>query len=318
MIESNAALQQSRARIIHGHRGIRRRACRAGRRWAFIVHPDVLVLRNGPCRAQSVACFGRRDTAVLQKSAQSALLHHVGKIGRGGVRAVRALDAPLRAAGVAHRLDAGRRRAGAGACLDGVGAPVLPAHAFRARVRASAAPAATASAHCRADVRAFRHAAARHGRGLPAQSRRLHHRVGRCAHGAVGRRQVRSRRLHRLRHFHAACARRRNPRPRGLPAGGAGDCRRRGDGSGQRSLRADFDDVDGRPDRHQGQPDRRQYARRTARHQLVPAQRDHQGAVSQCRDDAQRLSGLPAAQRLRDDESRPPHRGAQAAVSDIW
>ena len=37
----------------------------------------------------------------------------------------------------------------------------------------------------RADVRPLRHAAARHGRSVPAQSRRLHHRLGRRAHGAA-------------------------------------------------------------------------------------------------------------------------------------
>ena len=87
-----------------------------------------------------------------------------------------------------------------------LGAAVLPAAAFRAAVRASAAPAAAEAADRRADVGPLRHAAARHGRGLPAQSRRLHHRLGRRAHGAAGGRPLRSRRLHRLHHLHPADA----------------------------------------------------------------------------------------------------------------
>ena len=54
------------------------------------------------------------------------------------------------------------------------------------------------AAHRGADVGPLRDAAARHGRGLPAQPRRLHHRLGRRPHGAAHRRALRSRRLHRL------------------------------------------------------------------------------------------------------------------------
>ena len=94
----------------------------------------------------------------------------------------------------------------------GLGAAVLPAPAFRARVRASAAAAAAAAAHRRADVGPLRDAAARHGRRLPAQSRRLHHRMGRRARGAAVAGRLRSRRLHRLPHLDAALPRRRRAR----------------------------------------------------------------------------------------------------------
>ena len=57
-----------------------------------------------------------------------------------------------------------------------------------------------------------------------------------------------------------------------------------------------------------------QQARRGARHRLVPPQRHHQGAVPASRRHARRLSGLPAAQRLRQHESRPPCRRAPQAV----
>ena len=63
-----------------------------------------------------------------------------------------------------------------------------------------------------------------------------------------------------------------------------------------------------------GQSDRGQYARRAARHRLVPPQRHHQGAVPQSGLHARRLSGLPAAPRLREHESRSPYRGAPQPV----
>ena len=177
MPASQCCTAASRARIIYGHRRIRRRACRAGRQRLIAVDAAVLVLRDEPCGAQSVAGVGRRHAVVFQESAQSAVLHHLRKIGRRGLRAVRALDAPLRPAGMADLVDAGRRRARAGAYLDRVGTAVLPAPSFRARIRAPAAPAAAAAADRRADVGPLRDAAARHRRGVSAQSRRLHHRL---------------------------------------------------------------------------------------------------------------------------------------------
>ena len=104
---------------------------------------------------------------------------------------------------------------------------------FERAFDACAAPAAAEAADRRADVGPLRDAVARHGRSLPAQSRRLHHRLARRAHGAAGRRPLRSRRLHRLRHFDSAPARRRHPCGRGLPAFGAGAGGGRADGSRQ-------------------------------------------------------------------------------------
>ena len=57
-------------------------------------------------------------------------------------------------------------------------------HFERAFVRA-AAPSAAEAADRRADVGPLPDTAARHGRNLPAQSRCLHHRMGRRAHGAA-------------------------------------------------------------------------------------------------------------------------------------
>ncbi len=179
-----------------------------------------------------------------------------------------------------HRDDDDRRRTRAGAYPDRLGTPVLPAAAFRARDRACAAPAAAAHSHRGADVRPLCDAAARHRGGVPPQPRRLHHRMDRCPHGAAGRRRLRSRRLHRLRHLHAASARRRHACDRGLPALGAGARRRRPDGGARRPPRAAFHGADGRADRHAQQSDRGQQACRGTRRRLVSRQRDHQGAVS--------------------------------------
>ena len=174
----------------------------------------------------------------------------------GGERAVRALDPPLRQARLEHRFDHGRRRARSGADLRRLGAAVLPAPAFRAHVRARAAPPAAAPAHRRAHVGPLSDPAARHRRRLPAQSRRLHHRMGRRADGAGVGGPLRPRRLHRLRDLDAASARRRHPRHGGVPAVGAGARRGRPHGGRQRSLRSPFHGADGRPDRHAREPDR--------------------------------------------------------------
>ena len=62
--------------------------------------------------------------------------------------------------------DDGRRPAGAGSRLDGVGASVLPPAAFRADLRTPAAPAAAAAPDRRADVGPLSDAAARHRRRI--------------------------------------------------------------------------------------------------------------------------------------------------------
>ena len=74
---------------------------------------------------------------------------------------------------------------------------VLQSAAFRPPGSSRRGRAAEA-ADRRADVGPLRDPAARHGRGVPAPSRRLHHRLGGRAHGAAGGRHIRSRRLHRL------------------------------------------------------------------------------------------------------------------------
>ena len=82
----------------------------------------------------------------------------------------------------------------------------------------------------------------------------------------------------------------------------------------RRPLRAGDHDADGRADRHAPQPDRRQPARRGARHRLVPRQRHHAGAVAGAGLLARRLSGLPAALRLHEHEPRPAHHRPQGVL----
>ena len=66
---------------------------------------DVLVLRNEPGSAQSGACPGRSNPALLQEPDQSAVTYRIRKIGRRGRRSVRTLHTPLRATGMGHRID---------------------------------------------------------------------------------------------------------------------------------------------------------------------------------------------------------------------
>ena len=230
-----------------------------------LLERPLLALRDGPRCAEPGARFRRRDAALFQEPAQSARAHHLRQVGCRGDGIVRALDAALRQAGLGHRFHHGRRRARADPHLHRLGAAVLQSAALRAHVLPHAAPAAAQGADRRADVGPLRHAAARHGRSLPAQPRRLHHRLGRCAHGAAVGGPLRSRRLHRLHHQHPASPRRRHPCHRGVPAIGAGAGGDRADGGRQGSLRAALDHADGRPDRHAQQSDRGEQARRGTR-----------------------------------------------------
>ncbi len=130
-------------------------------------------------------------TTLFFKNPVNPLAHTTyGKIGGGGDGTVRALHPPLRPAGLADRFDDGRRRTRAGPYRTRLGAAVLPPAAFRARLSTHAAPAAAEDADRRADVGPLRDVAARHGRGLPAQSRSLYHRLAQCPHGAGRRRRA--------------------------------------------------------------------------------------------------------------------------------
>src|SRR6476661_8301967 len=79
--------------------------------------------------------YEMRHAAALQESGESTFLHHLRQIRRCRLRTLRALDAPVQPARVADFLDPRRRRARADSHFDGMGAAVLPARSFRARVR---------------------------------------------------------------------------------------------------------------------------------------------------------------------------------------
>ena len=117
--------------------------------------------------------------------------------------------------------------------------------------------------------------------------------------------RVRPRRLHRLHDLDAACARRRHARDGGVPAGGAGAS------PPPRLMDADDDPYVPISMTLMGGPiDTR--VNPTAVNMLAEKrginwfrrQRHHQGAVSQSRLHARRLSGLSAAPRLHEHESR--------------
>ena len=199
----------------------------AGRRWHSAGGADVLVLRDEPRGAQSVARLGRRHAVVLQEPGQSAVLHHL----RQSRSPPPANCSSARRAATAGRNGASPRRwSAASACRctsrpsgSGRSAGSSISSASSSTVRSRPQPrlliVAPMSGH-------YADAAARHRRGVSAQPRRLHHRLGGRAHGAAVGRTLRSRRLHRLRDLDPARARRRHPRDRGVPAVGAGHWRR--------------------------------------------------------------------------------------------
>ena len=209
-------------------------ACRSRRPGLF--DRPVLALRDEPRRAQSVARARRRDPALFQEPAQSA---------GPTPRSARSI-----AAGAEMFERSTRRYGKPDWSIDStlVGGERVPVHItpvwerpfcrllhFERMFDHAPRRPQPKVADRRADVGPLRHAAARHGRGVPAESRRLHHRLGRCAHGAAGGGPFRSRRLHRLRHHHPASPRRRLPCGRGVPAVGAGAGRGRAHG-GRRTI----------------------------------------------------------------------------------
>ena len=161
----------------------------------------------------------------------------------------------------------------------------------------------------------LRHAAARHGRDLPARPRGLHHRLAGRARRAARRRAASTstttstpwRDMFRFFggdvHVFAVC----QPSVPVLAATALMEA----DGDPAVPLIAD---PRRRPDRHAHQPDRGQHAGREARHRLVPPQRHHQRALAMPGARPAGLSGLPAALRLHDHEPRPAHAGAEGHV----
>ena len=252
---------------------------------------------------------------LFQESAQSALLHHLRKIGR---RRRRSCSSARRAATAARSGGSPRRWSAASACRcisrRVWERPFCRLLHFERVVRAPAAPAAAAASDRRADVGPLRDVAARHGRGVSAQSRCLHHRVGdaRTVPLSEGRFDLDDyidyviSMLHALggeTHVVAVC----QPAVPVLAAAAL--------------MEADDDPyapismtLMGGPIDTRVNPTAVNTLAAEARHRLVPPQRHHQGAVSQSRIHARRLSGLSAAPRLHQHEPRSAYRGAPGSV----
>ncbi len=169
-----------------GDWGIWRRAGAAGEGGAGPVERPMYWLYEMSHAALNPArAFADVTRLYLQESAQSA-----GRT-RRSARSIAAAPkcSSARRAATASRTGASPRRwSAANACRStsrrsgsGRSAGCCISSACSTR----AAPAAAEAADRGADVRPLRDAAARHGRSLPAQPRRLHHRLGRCAHGAA-------------------------------------------------------------------------------------------------------------------------------------
>ena len=181
---------------------------------------------------------------------------------------------------------------------DRLGAALLQRDPLRPRARRRRrAPAQAADR--RADVGPLRHAAARHGRGLPAARTRSTSPTGstpawcRCREGRFD--------LDDYIDYLIAMFRALGPdaaRHGGLPAVGAGARRRRPHGGRERpAARRARMTLMGGPIDTRRQPDRGQQARRGARHRLVPAQLHRQGAAA--------ASGLHGATSIRASCSSP-------------
>ena len=283
---------------------------------ALLSTPMYWFYEMGHAALNPARAFADATRLFFKNPANPLVAYRLRQVGRRGDGTVRALDAPLRPAGMGHRLD---HWSAASACRctsrrvwERPFCRLL--HFERAFEHAPRRPqpklliVAPMSGH-------YADAAARHGRGLPAQSRRLHHRLGRCAHGAARGGPLRSRRLHRLRHLDAARARRRHACDRAC-ASRRCRCWRR-----SRSWRRTDDPyvplsmtLMGGPIDTRVNPTAVNKLAEAARHRLVPPPRHHQGAVPASRLHARRLSGLPAAQRLHEHEPRSPHRGAPQPV----
>ncbi len=267
---------------------------------------DVLSGVSEPYGSDAAVADGSVVGAALS---QSGAAGHVGRSGRAAHRRARAdlaLGADLSPPGLRHRPRHGRqprgRRHRGGRLRDAI----RLAAAFQEGRRGRAAARAAGGA----DVRPFRHAAARHGADAAAGPRRLHHRLAQSARHPAQQGPLRARRLHR--------ASDRFPRPSrpapahggDLPAVGVGARGRCDHVRGQPSLPPGHADADGGPDRYARAADEGQRLRQEQADRVVRAQLDQLRADAVRRCVPKSLSGLRAAHRLRLDESRAPHQAA--------
>ena len=130
-----------------------------------------------------------------------------------------------------------------------------------------------------ADVRPFRHAAARHREDAAAGPRRLHHRLAQSARHSARARQVRPRRIHRAPHHLPRSNRSARAHGGDLPAVGVGAGRRRDHVGGQPPGAPGDADPDGRPDRHPHSTHQGQRIRQEQADQMVRGEPDQLRAV---------------------------------------
>ena len=202
---------------------------------------------TNPFNPVAYTSFGRKVAAVL--------------------RGVRERHPALRQAGLGPEADLGGRAAGAGARGDRQVDPVLRPAPFRPRRGGGRQALRPQGAAGGADVRPLRHAAARHRRGDDPGAQSLHHRLARrarrCRSWPVASSSTNIidhvidfiRFLGSNTHVIAVC------QPSVPVLAAAALMAARG-----RSLPPGLDHADGRPDRHQAQPDRGQRARAVAQH----------------------------------------------------
>ena len=175
---------------------------------------------------------------VLFQSAQPVLAHAAGPLGGGDGRTVRAHHAPLRQAGVRPRprrwstgkpVPVTERSSGSGrSATSSISSATCPRAAAPSPKLLIVAPM---SGHYATLLRGTVEAMLPHADVYItdwADARMV----------PLTRRPLRSRRLHRLRHRHAACARPGHPCDGGVPAFGAGAGGGGGDGGARRPLRA--------------------------------------------------------------------------------
>ncbi len=171
--------------------------------------------------------------------------------------------------------------------------------------RRRAAPTIRKRAACRADVRPFRDAAARHGAHAAARPSGLHHRLGQPAQRQAGGRAFRPGGLHaapdRFRRATSATSATSSRSVSRLRFRARRD-RRHGDG--RRQCATGEPDADGRADRRARRAQQGQQAREREALRMVSRQPDRRRALEVRGPRPARLSRLPAAIRLHEHELR--------------
>ena len=198
-----------------------------------------------------------RIGAEISQPRSARRLRQTVRTARRGAGADLAHLADLYAPALRHRQGDGRQPGAGGDRGSRLRDAVRLAAAFQEGEFAGAAAHAAGGA----DVRPFRHAAARHREDAAAGPRRLHHRLAQSARHSARSGQVRPRRIYRASHHLSRPARPARAHGGDLPAVGVGARGRRDHVGGQSPGAARDADLDGRPDRHPNPADQGQRIR---------------------------------------------------------